>query len=260
MFILQVIISFFVGGVLIALQTLLAERVPFRWRGPILTMPSTMALGFFFIGLTKTPFDVRQAAFFFPAALASSYMFVLIYALLSQKNLLVNLFCSYTTWCIVAFIILKYPPQNLTSSIFLYGLPIAILAYLIVGRLPQITNIIPVPINWRHILIRSLIGGSVVSMIVILSKTLGNIWGSLFSAFPAAFTSTFLIYSFVHGKKVIPSIAKSLFFPGSIVFVIYACIAGLTFPKFGIWLGTLFSYLGVGIFYFIYNLINKKTV
>ncbi|MBI2415465.1 MAG: putative toxin-antitoxin system toxin component, PIN family, partial [Candidatus Kerfeldbacteria bacterium] len=68
----------------------------------------------------------------------------------------------------------------------------------------------------KHFTIRSIIGGSIVALAVILSS-----------------------------KKIIPAVAKSLFFPGPIALILYAGIASLTFPTFGVWYGTVICYLGV---------------
>ena len=258
MFTIQVFISFFVGGLFIALQTFFGERVPLRWRGVVLTIPTTLALGLFFIGLTKTPVDVAQAVTIIPAALGPDYLFVLSFAFFSQFNLMAGFVASFSVWIVSSGLLLYFPPVDLITSILFYGAPSVLIAYLLVSQLQQTTTIIPVPMTWKRITVRSLIGGSVVALIVILSKTLGNNWGGLFSTFPAAFSATFLIYYFVHGKKIIPSVAKSLFFPGAIGFTLYAVIAGLTIPKFGIWAGTLISYIVTIPFYYFYTQLRIK--
>lgn len=93
MFTLQVIISFLVGGLFIALQTLFGERVPLYWRGTVLTIPSTMAISFLFIGLTKSAGDIPAVATFFPAAIALAYLAVMMFyclRLLIEKILVTN--------------------------------------------------------------------------------------------------------------------------------------------------------------------------
>lgn len=258
LFATELIISFLAGGVFIALQTLLGERFTGFWRNVILTIPSTMALGFLFIGLTKTPSDVAEVAMISPAALAPDYLWVMTFALLASFGFLISIIGSFAVWAIFAALLLKFPPATFTTSVFLYALPLIIIAYLIVRLLPQMPNLKPFPITAGQITLRCLIGGSIIALIVLLASTLGNIWGGLFSAFPAAFTSTFIIYYKWQGKHVIPSVAKSLFFPGIIGFIIYALIAMLTFPAWGIWLGTLASYAGVFVFILFYFLAQKQ--
>lgn len=254
---LQIIISFIAGGIFICMQTLLAERVPVRWRGLVLTVPTTMALGFFFIGLTKSVYDIPEVATFFPAALMPDYIFVAAFAFLAQYSLALSFVVSYALWALFAYIIVSYPPETFLSSTFLYSLPIIVILYFLIKKLPQVTALVPVPFNVKHVLIRSLIGGTIIASVVILSKTLGNIWGSLFSAFPAAFSATLMIYYVVHGKQIIPSVAKSMFFPGVIGYILYAGVAILAFPRFGIWYGTLACYAVVIPFCYAYSVVMK---
>lgn len=251
-------ISFIVGGLFVSLQTLLGERVPIRWRGAVLSLPSTMALSFLFIGLTKTTAVMPEVVQFFPAALAADYMFVLVFVLLSRYSLPVSLIGGLTGWAIYAAIALRYPPISFTLATLVYFLPVVLISYWWIKRLPQTAHLIPVAMTWQRITVRALLGGSVIATVVILTHTLGSIWGSLFSAFPAAWSSTFIIYYLVHGKKIIPAVGKSLFSPGVFTFMIYAYIAMLTFPRFGIWIGTLLCYLAVFLVYSIMHLYHLQ--
>lgn len=259
MFTLKVIVSFLAGGLFIAFQSLIAERVSVRVRGLVLTIPTTMALGFFFVGLTKTPMDVRQVATVFPAALAPTYIFVVAFAALSYIGLLVSFVGSFFLWGIASYVLLRFPPHDFTTSTFLYGLPVIFISYFLIKKLSHSNaKITPVPMNLKHIIIRSIIGGSVIVAVVIFSKLLGNIWGALLSGFPAAFSATFLIYYWVHGKEVIPLVAKNLYFPGAIGFILYAWTATYAFPKYSIWIGTLVSYAVCLSFTFVYTYLLKK--
>ncbi|MDO8582020.1 MAG: DUF3147 family protein [bacterium] len=255
---IQLIISFFIGGLFIALQTLIAEHVPLRWRGIILSIPSTSALGFFFIGLTKTAVDAADAVRIFPAAIGVTYLFVLIFTLLVIRSDLLHSFIgAFIVWAIAAYTLLRFPPTTFTISI-LYSLPVIIISYAIIRKLPHITTFTPVPINGKNIVIRSLIAGSIIVLVIILSKKIGNIWGGMFSAFPAVYTSTFLIYVLAHGRTIVPSVARSLFFPGTLGFIIYGWLVIFTFPIWGIWIGTLTAYMGTSIFYALYNIAAKR--
>lgn len=258
-FVLKVVVSFFVGGAFIGLLTLFAERVPLKYRGLILTMPSTLAVGLFFIGLTKSPADVSQTVIAATASLLiSSYLFVATFAFLSHKyNFVFSLLFAFIVWSISTFLILTFTPSTFINAL-LVGIPFLFISYLIVSKLPQITTITPVPFKARHILIRSVLGGSIVVVTILLAKILGNKWGGIFVNFPAMFSTTFLIYYFTHGKQIIPSVSKSLFFPGSITFALYGLTAGFVFPIYGIWMGTLISYLAVFIFQFLWVQFDKK--
>lgn len=254
---LQIAISFVAGGIFIALQTLVAERFHGMWRGIILTIPSTMALGLFFIGLTKSAADVPEASIMIPAVTGVDYFFIMVFAILARHGFLTSILGSLAVWAAGAYVLLNIPPATFAISAFIYGLPLIIIAYLMTCRLPQVPYLKPFPIIWKNILIRSLIGSFVIGTATILANTLGNIWGGLFSAFPAVFISTFTIYYFFHGKQVIPSVAKTVFFPGAIGLILYGYTATIVFPIWGIWLGTLVSYTATFIYFTIHIGISK---
>lgn len=256
MFALYLIVSFCVGGIFIALQTLIAERVPQKWRGPVLTVPSTLAVALFFIGVTKTPADVANVALVVPAALTPDYLFVMVFALLSPIHVLASTTGGLFAWAGSAYALSFFPPTQFWISALLYAFLPILLLYFVLRKQAHV-RLTPVPMNAKHILIRSLIGGSVIVAVIVVSKLLGNIWGGILSAFPAAFTSTLLIYYRAHGKACIPAVAATLFFPGVVGFIAYAWVAGITFPLWGIWLGTLASYLAVFVVYAGYLACSK---
>lgn len=258
MFALQLIISFVVGGLFIALQTLIGERVSLRWRGVILTIPSTMAIGLLFIGLAKSPADAAQAALFIPASEGASYTFVTLFALLSGLRLFLNYGLSLIFWTIFAFLIIIFHPSTFLSALLIFALPAVVIGYLIVKKLPQESTLKKFPMNVNHVFFRSLFGGFVIATSVFLSKTLGNGWGGIFAAFPAVFSSTLIIYFYLQGKKVIPSVVKSMFFPGALSFPVYSGVAMITFPIYGIWIGTLLAYLAYIAFILIWDFGKSK--
>lgn len=55
LFLIQVVTSFIVGGVFIAILGFIAERSSPKVAGIVLSLPSTMAISFFFIGWTLSP-------------------------------------------------------------------------------------------------------------------------------------------------------------------------------------------------------------
>ncbi len=188
-----------------------------------------------------------------PAALGAEFLFVMAFALCIRLGLLIALVLSSIVIVAGGSFVLFFPPTSLYYSVFVYGIPAIVFAYVVVNFLPQVTALKPVPMNVRYIVMRSLLGGTIIVTVILLSKFLGNTWGGLFSAFPAVFLSTFLIYYFANGCAVIPSVARSMFFPGSLALMLYAVVTMWSFPILGIWIGTVVSYLAVGCFFVLYN-------
>lgn len=255
---LQAVLSFLVGGLFIGMQTLIAERVSPQWRGSILTIPSTLALSLVIIGLTKTTSDVVEAAIFFPAGMGISFVFVTLFSLASRYSLLHSLIIGYLGWIGVASLFLHIPPTSISTAVFLYAFPIALLGYVITSKLPQNTYIKPVPFNMRHVLVRSGFGGGVVCAAVVCAHLFGNIWGGLFAAFPATFSAALIIYYIVHGKQMIPAVGKALFFPGAIGLPLYAWVVTVTYPTVGVLYGTVAAFAVTLSFYAIFDIIKLQ--
>jgi len=249
MFIIQLIISFFVGGLFIAMQTLIAERLPKKIRGTALTVPSTMAIGLLFIGMTKSPADVPEASMMIPVMLGAVYIFLLTYVFLVKKGIVLALLFALVSWFAVAGVVLKFPPSTFLISIVV-GCILVYMSYVGVKKLHVDFTLKPFPMKPGIIIVRSVIGGSIVFIAVLLAKTLGNIWGGIFSSFPAVYTSTITIYHFAQGQFAIKGVAKDMFMPGVPGMMLYAWIAALTFPLYGIWIGTLLAYLATFAFYY----------
>jgi uncharacterized membrane protein (GlpM family) len=259
LFALRIIASFVVGGLFISLQTLIAERVPLKWRGVILTIPSTLALGLFFIGISSTSGAVTAAASSISAELTSLYIFGIVFAVLSRRGLFFATVGSIVAWFVSALVLIIFPIHSL-GTIFLIGIPGLVISYGVLNMIPHNHEIIPVPFVAKHIFVRALFGGFVIALSVIFAKYFGNIWGGIFSAYPAVFTTTLIIYYLVHGKNIIPGITKSFLFPGVPGYVLYALAVMFTFPRFGIWLGTLFSYAVFAVYIFVYQKIKEWHV
>jgi uncharacterized membrane protein (GlpM family) len=256
---LQIFLSFLLVGLAVALQTLIAERLSHFWRGIALTIPSTMALGLLFIGLTKSPDDVVQAATIVPAALGPTYLFVFVFAALAEFGLMVSIVVGFMAWTLFAAVLLLFPPSSFLLSTLISVCSISgiyVLARLLPHRIPPTVYGMTV----ERVLLRSLFGGIVIATVVVLSKTLGNTWGGLFSSFPAGFSSTLIIYYLSSGPKAVQGVAKTMFFPGTFGFILYASIVALTFPVLGVWIGTLMAYVGVALFFAAWVLLRRSIV
>lgn len=82
--------------------------------------------------------------------------------------------------------------------------------------------------------------GFVIATVVFLGKTLGSFWGGIFSAFPAAVSSAFILIHFYYGPSTLfPTIQRLPI--GTLVIAIFALSAMFFFPLVGFILGTLLS-------------------
>jgi len=88
---------------------------------------------------------------------------------------------------------------------------------------------------------RAIFAGSIITLAVFLSKTLGPFWGGIFSIFPAVFLSTLTIVYWHYDSLFLFKMWKNAPI-GSVIFTLYPITAIYTFPAFGIWGGTFASY------------------
>jgi len=76
LFWIQTLTAFVVGGLAIASISLIAERVPRAIAGVVISMPSTMVVGLFFIGLVNSPEAVSANMNSVPITLTGAVIYV----------------------------------------------------------------------------------------------------------------------------------------------------------------------------------------
>ena len=258
-FLLQLLISFFVGGFFIALQTIVAERVSEKMRGIVLTIPSTIALGLFFIGVFESPENASAAAEFATAALAGPYVFMVAYALAARRHgIFWSLLFSTALWALFAVLIIQFPPSSFWQGVFMYFVPPTVLLYFIIIRFPAKSEITPKPFTAYQMFGREIACGFIVALSLFLSRRFNTDFGALFSSYPVLFTSTMVIYHYLYGGKFLISVARSVFFPGALVFMAYTYVIYLGYPTVGITLGTFGAYVVSLLIYLLYLAVVKK--
>ena len=231
-FVLKVIISFFVGGLFIAAQSILAERfLPVG--GLISSVPSTLPIDLFFIGWSEDMEAAMKAASIVPIAIALLLLFSTVFIYSAQygdgkiKSLLVANISSLSIWFILAFLVISFRFDNLGLELGVYIVVLFLTAYLLYYRQrrqsPKALTKTTVPTG-MNIVLRALFGGLIICSSVILSKVLSPLWGGVFSVFPATYLSTFNIIHMNAGKKHLLAVGKTI--PeGAVFFLIYVILA-----------------------------------
>ncbi|HEV7702055.1 MAG TPA: hypothetical protein VGO63_01250 [Candidatus Paceibacterota bacterium] len=248
LFIIQLITSFFVGGVYIIILLTLAERAPKRVAGIILMFPSTIALSFFFLAWVLSPEAIIHAA---PVAILSTainFIFFLGYPyagnFFTQKTeskllqILLSLASCLIPWFIVVSIIAKHKPTNLIFTLFILGITILISHFILNKN--QVDKAIAISYTTTQKIGRAIFAGLVIATVVFLGKTLGTFWGGIFSAFPAAASSSFILIHWYYGpSNLFPTIQRLPI--GTLVIPVFALSAMFFFPLVGFIIGTFIS-------------------
>lgn len=232
--------------------------------------PTTLVLGFFFLGLTTNATNVATVI---PATLiplgivifsSVIYIYCSIFFTNHVKNKISQIFCSLMT-SVVIWLILASPFAIYKFS----NIVIGIIGFFVITTITQVIlksknhELILTRPRYRNvqILIRAIFTGSIIATVVLLGKTLNPFWGGIFTMFPAATFATLIVLHFYYDPQQLFYFMKNAPL-GSISLFIYAISVMLLFPKIGIWTGTLVSYcisLTFGLLLINYKLRQHKT-
>ena len=248
---IQLITSFIVGGAFIATLTFIAEQTNEKVSGIIRMLPSTAALGFFFLGWAVS---AQKVAEIIPATLIPLGLVVFSSAIY-----------IYTAGFIKKFVSSKLQQAILTTTIsslvwFIFAAPFALLRFsnLLIGIIGYavLTIITHMLLQKDHgkerttrptysliqKICRAIFMGALVALVVFLGKTLNVFWGGIFTMFPAATFSALIFFHLHYPQKELFRFMKKAPI-GSISLFVYAIAVMILFPKTGFIIGTLGAYI-----------------
>lgn len=249
-FYIQLITSFIAGGVFIAFLTFIAEKVSVRFSGIILSLPSTAALGFLFLGWVLSPGEVADIvpSILIPLGLTALFPALYIYIaefldnLVKVKTLQIGLSCvlSILIWFILSLPVTMGEFNDLLIGLIGYIFLVA-LSHLLLNRKHY-----KKPLAQSYTLIqkigRSVFAGFIIVLVLVFGKILNPFLGGLVAVFPTAFVSSLLIlHKYYKPKELLPTFRRVPL--GTITLLVYSIIVMITFPELGIILGTIISYV-----------------
>lgn len=240
LFWLQILLSFIVGGIYIALCILAAERFGSQWGGIIIGLPSTSLVSFAFIGLLQGTQAVVQAIPIVPIAFGMNAFYVLLFVKLEARyGWKAALAASLAMWAAIMLPVTLLHPENLalTTAAGIACMGLAVFW----GR--SITNL---KVDKPHtsaadFALRAIFAGLVIASSVFLAKTQGPIWGGLMAGFPAAFSASLVLISRKHGGGFAAAVAKNMPW-GNLACIPYLLVAYILLPAVGLWAGLAAAY------------------
>ncbi|MDO8240558.1 MAG: hypothetical protein Q7T51_01040 [Candidatus Moranbacteria bacterium] len=248
---IQVVAAFVVGGAVIALLTFMAERASSRTAGIILSFPSTIALGYFFLGWTVSPEAVARIVPSTLVALGAIIVFAIVYVNVAERNMKlhkimqigVSLVASSVVWLAIVSPVVYFKVSSLLIGIVGYAVLICVGQLLISRKLHCVESSLPaVKYTFGQKIGRAVFIGFIVALIVLLSKTVSPFWGGVFSVFPAALSSALIVFHWHYGAERLHAMIRKVAI-GSITLFTYAIVARIVFPQFGFVWGTLMAYV-----------------
>lgn len=258
---LNVFLAFLIGGVWIAVVTIIADRFGSKMGGFIAGLPLTIVVALFFIGLVQGPQAASQATTVFPLIYSFTGLFLVSFAFLTKyKNFTFALIGSLAVWFILSALVVFFKIDNFVYSLIV-GIPILLLCYFILQKKMQLRSMGKIKINYSklQIVFRALFGGLVIAFAVLASKLGGPIFGGIFSGFPAVFVSTLVIGYRSRGIEFVRPMTKSMLVSGMITVVAYAIAVRYLYISNGLIIGTLLAFIiSMICAYFTYHFVRKK--
>lgn len=249
LFYIQLLVSFIVGGGFIALVTFFAERAPARAAGLVLALPTTIALGFFFLGWTVSAPAVAEVVPSTLIPLGLSIIFPAIYVYVAGfvenhihkkiPQIVVSYTLSIGVWLLLGLPVAFYKLNNLAIGLVVYGFLTTLSHWLLNRR--SYAKEIPVSYSTGQKIGRVVFAGLIIALVVYFGKTLDPFWGGLFTMFPAALSSSLVILHYYYNAKgLFPTIQK--FALGSLTLLVYTMTVMYVFPVIGFALGSVVAY------------------
>jgi len=241
-FLLQLLLTFLIGSCWIYFTVLAGLRLGSKTGGFIGGLPSTALLSFFFIGFTQSPEIASSVTTIFPIAIAISVLFLVVYASLVRRGFILAMLAALGFWFLSIGIIELFKWENFLLNLIIYAVAMLI-AYLILEKYLLIRSISSDQSGHpeKHLLIRSVFGGFIVMLTVLIAKTGGHVLGGIFAAFPAMFISILTISYKAHGIEFSRAMTKPLMVTGMITIAVYAIALRYLYLSTGLYVGTLLS-------------------
>lgn len=242
LFLLQLLLTFFVGSTWIYLTVLSGMRFGSKISGFIAGLPSTALLSFFFIGYTQSPETASGATVVFPLSMGISGIFLVVYAWMAKRSFLPAMITAILIWFGLSFFVVWLQPVNFGFNLLIYAVSM-LMAYFILEKYLRIRSVSDkkTSASGKHTIARSLFGGFVIMLTVLIAKAGGPVLGGVFAGFPAMFISTLVISYKIHGKDFSRAMAKPLLVTGMITIAVYAVAIKYLYLSTGLYWGTLIA-------------------
>jgi uncharacterized membrane protein (GlpM family) len=247
-FYLKLLLAFGVGGLMVTLATVAAERLGSKMGGLVGGLPTMVGTSLFFIGYAQTPQIASEATSAIPLIMGFNGLFLVIYVVLAKWGAWVGMMGALLLWFVFAYAAFFLRIDSFALSLLVFIFSLAGTYHLLEKRFrfPS-TGRLNIRYTPFQIISRALFSGSVVSAAVYLSKVGGPIWGGIIAPFPTVYLSTLIIMAKSKGVEFSRMITKSLLVSGMVNVVVYATAVRFFYPLFSLAAGTLLSLATVAL-------------
>jgi len=244
LFYLQLLLTFAAGSAWIYVTVYASTHFGSKTGGFIGGLPSTALLSFFFIGYTQSPEIASGATTVFPLAMGVTGLFLVIFCWAVRWGFFAGLTAGILAWFLLSFIIARVRPENFYLNILFYILVMAFSLFVLENKL-QVRAIAGRKTDHAstHRILRSLFGGLIITLTVLIARIGGPLLGGIFAGFPAMFIATLTVTNRVQGTDFARAITKPLLVTSMITIALYALSVRYLYLSAGLYNGTLLSIL-----------------
>ncbi|HUB92392.1 MAG TPA: DUF3147 family protein [Candidatus Saccharimonadales bacterium] len=256
---IYLVVAFFVGGLVVTLATVLAEKLGSKAGGFITGLPSTIVISLLFIGITQSPLAASQVTTTIPAFYAVFLIFISVFCMLAKKGFAFGLITAFVVWITLAVAVVVLDPSSFILALALY-LVTCVFAYYVVRKKAKLEHSRGARIQYSasQLLLRSVFAGAFVALAVFSAHAGGIIFGSLFAVFPSVTIPTLVIVRMARNTEFARAVAGSLMTSAMVNVMAYAILVRYLYPWIGLWFGTVAALLLSGVCaYSMYGLLAR---
>lgn len=252
-------IKLIVSVCVVVMLSVIAERVSSRVAGILSGYPTGAAINLFFFGLEISPEFASDSAVYTMIGLIATQSFIYFYykssSTFKKLNIIKSSIVSITGYLIVIWA-LHFIKLNRFAALFIPVTSIFIFIYLF-KEIPDIEIKNRIRLSHNVLFARALFAASIILLITGIARSVGSTFAGLFSAFPSTLFPLILIvhstYCVEHVHTLIKNVPIGI---GSLI--AYSLTVSICYPLFGVYLGTVLSFIAATIYLIIYESLRSK--
>lgn len=230
-------------GIVLGLS-LVAERISTRIAGLLSGYPLGTAVALFFIGLEIGPRFAADSAVYTLAGFTATLALGAGYLLCGRRDGLAGVLAGsaggLVCWLAVSAALASVEFTRVSGS--LTTLVAIALFSALYRRIPERRTAARGDFSWSALIFRAALAAAIIFLITGLAHVLPPAWAGLLSAFPVTFFPFLVILHLVHGAAPTATVIKH--YPAGLGSLLcYALCVSLTYPIWGLALGTLAGFL-----------------
>ncbi len=250
------ILKLFVAVSVVVGLSIIAEHSSPRIAGLLSGYPTGSAISLFFFGLEIDPQFAADSALYNMIGLLAAQVFIYAYYKISSKyGIMFSSIVAIISY-FAAISLLSFLELNRLIAVIVPTASIVLFLWLFRSIGNTVVENRPV-LNLKIVFLRGLFAAAIILLITGVAKLVGPRWSGLFSAFPTTLFPLILIIHFTYDRKHVHTIIKNV--PaGLLSLILYSLSVSLTYPKYGIYWGTVISF-AVATLYLIFRQVKNLS-